>query len=245
MNGLALLLPHGFEGQGPEHSSARVERFLSLCGHNNIQIVNCTTPANFFHVLRRQLYWPFRKPLVVFTPKSLLRHPRCVSPVSDFTSGGFREVIDDEKADPAKITRLVLCSGKVYYDILEEREKQQKDTVALIRLEQLYPLPLNQLRAIFQKYHAAQHVEWVQEEPVNMGAWKFIVQNMVINPYEKQVKLHHTARPASGSPATGSSRLHKIQQKLIVDKALGNCTCEHANGSCRLHCAEHEFQIVQ
>jgi 2-oxoglutarate dehydrogenase E1 component len=244
MNGLVLLLPHGFEGQGPEHSSARVERFLSLCGHNNIQIVNCTTPANFFHVLRRQLYWPFRKPLVVFTPKSLLRHPRCVSPVADFTSGGFREVIDDESADPAKITRVVLCSGKVYYDILEEREKQQKENVALVRLEQLYPLPLNQLQAIFQKYQGAQHIEWVQEEPVNMGAWKFIVQNMVINPYEKKIKLLHTARPASGSPATGSSRLHKIQQKLIVDKALGSCTCEHANGSCRLHCAEHEFQAV-
>jgi 2-oxoglutarate dehydrogenase E1 component len=244
MNGTVLLLPHGYEGQGPEHSSARIERFLSLCGHFNMQVVNCTTPANFFHVLRRQLSWPFRKPLVVFTPKSLLRHPRCVSPVGDFTTGGFREVIDDEAADPVKITRVVLCSGKVYYDILEEKEKQQKEDVAVIRLEQLYPLPLKQLQDVFARYTKAQHVEWVQEEPVNMGAWKFIVQNMVFEPPYQMPALHHTARPASGSPATGSSRLHKLQQKLIIEKALGKCSCEHANGSCRLHCAEHEFQIV-
>ncbi|MCX6268709.1 MAG: 2-oxoglutarate dehydrogenase E1 component, partial [Bacteroidetes bacterium] len=244
MNGAVLLLPHGYEGQGPEHSSARVERFLSLCGHHNMQIVNCTTPANFFHVLRRQLYWPFRKPLVVFTPKSLLRHPLCVSSIEDFTTGGFREVIDDAKADPAKIRRVVLCSGKVFYDILEEKEKQHRDEVALVRLEQLYPLPLKQLQAVFAKYSQAKHWEWVQEEPVNMGAWKFIAQNMVFEPHGSMPTIHHTARPASGSPATGSSRLHKIQQKLIVEKALGKCTCEHANGSCRLHCAEHEFQIV-
>ena len=238
MNGLVLLLPHGYEGQGPEHSSARLERFLSLCGHHNIQIVNCTTPASFFHVLRRQLYWPFRKPLVVFTPKSLLRHPRCVSSVKDFTSGKFREVIDDESANPAKVRRVVFCSGKVFYDILEEKEKLQKDDVAIIRLEQLYPLPIIQLNAIITKYSLTKHWEWVQEEPVNMGAWKFISINF------STVPLHHVARPASGSPATGSSRLHKIQQRLIVEKALGKCTCEHANGSCRLHCAEHENQIV-
>ncbi len=238
MNGVVLLLPHGYEGQGPEHSSARIERFLSLCGHQNMQIVNCTTPANFFHVLRRQLYWPFRKPLVIFTPKSLLRHPRCVSSVNEFTSGGFREVIDDITADPEKIRRVVFCSGKVYYDILEEKEKLQKDDVAIIRLEQLYPLPLKQLNAVIAKYPQTLHWEWVQEEPVNMGAWKHISINF------NTVPLHHVARPASGSPATGSSRLHKIQQKLIVEKALGKCTCEHANGSCRLHCAEHEFQIV-
>ena len=244
MNGLVLLLPHGYEGQGPEHSSARVERFLSLCGHHNMLVVNCTTPANFFHVLRRQVYWPFRKPLIVFTPKSLLRHPRCVSSISEFTSGGFREVIDDVTADPARIRRVVLCSGKVYYDILEEKEKQQKDDVAIIRLEQMYPLPIKQLQLICAKYPLAAHWEWVQEEPVNMGAWKFISQNMVFEAPAKMPVLHHTARPASGSPATGSSRLHKLQQKLIVEKALGKCTCEHANGSCRLHCAEHEFQIV-
>jgi len=238
MNGAVLLLPHGYEGQGPEHSSARLERFLSLCGHQNMQIVNCTTPANFFHVLRRQLYWPFRKPLVVFTPKSLLRHPRCVSSIEDFTHGGFREVLDDQTADPEKIRRVLFCSGKVYYDILEEKEKLKKDDVAIIRLEQLYPLPVKRLNDVIARYPETKHWEWVQEEPVNMGAWKHISLNF------NTVPLHHVARPASGSPATGSSRLHKIQQKLIVEKALGKCTCEYANGSCRLHCAEHEFQIV-
>jgi len=238
LNGMVLLLPHGYEGQGPEHSSARLERFLSLCGHLNMQIVNCTTPANFFHVLRRQLHRPFRKPLVVFTPKSLLRHPRCISQLQEFTSGGFREVMDDETADPDRITRVVFCSGKVYYDILAEKEKQQKDNVAIIRLEQLYPLPFNQLNEVIARYRQADRWEWVQEEPVNMGAWKYLSINF------HTVALHHVARPASGSPATGSSRLHKIQQKLIVDKALGNCTCEHANDSCRLHCAEHEHQII-
>jgi 2-oxoglutarate dehydrogenase E1 component len=238
MNSTVLLLPHGYEGQGPEHSSARLERFLSLCGHHNLMIVNCTTPANFFHVLRRQLTWPFRKPLVVFTPKSLLRHPRCISTANDFTSGGFSEVIDDPFVDPASVDRLVFCSGKVYYDIIEEREKLQRFNVAVVRLEQLYPLPVDQMNEIIRKYSGAKHHEWVQEEPVNMGAWKFILINY------NTVKLHHVARPASGSPATGSSRLHKIQQKLIVEKALGKCTCEHANASCRLHCAEHEFQIV-
>jgi 2-oxoglutarate dehydrogenase E1 component len=244
MNGLVLLLPHGYEGQGPEHSSARIERFLSLCGHQNMLVVNCSTPANFFHVLRRQLAWPFRKPLVVFTPKSLLRHPRCVSAIEEFTEGGFREVIDDPAADPDKVTRVVLCSGKVYYDILEEKEKQQKEDVAVVRLEQMYPMPIQQIEAVYNRYSKAKHIEWVQEEPVNMGAWKFIAQNLVFETGSGMPFLHHTARPASGSPATGSSRLHKIQQKLIVEKALGACTCEHANGSCRLHCAEHEFQIV-
>jgi len=238
MNGIVLLLPHGYEGQGPEHSSARVERFLSICGHHNIQIVNCTTPANFFHVLRRQIAWPFRKPLVVFTPKSLLRHPRCVSAPGEFTTGNFREVMDDDGADPAKVRRVVFCSGKVYYDILEEKEKIQKEDVAIIRLEQLYPLPVTQLNQVTEKYSLATHWEWVQEEPVNMGAWKYISINFT------SVPLHHVARPASGSPATGSSKLHKIQQRLIVEKALGKCTCEHANGSCRLHCTEHEVQVI-
>ncbi len=238
MNGLTLLLPHGYEGQGPEHSSARLERFLSLCGHNNIQIVNCTTPANFFHVLRRQVYRPFRKPLIIFTPKSLLRHPRCISGQDEFLKGGFQEVIDDGTNHPDLIRRVVFCSGKVYYDILEENEKQPEQQTAVVRLEQLYPLPQEQLNEVLSRYPQATHWEWVQEEPVNMGAWKYILINFT------SVPLHHVARPASGSPATGSSRLHKIQQKLIVEKALGKCTCEHAHGSCRLYCAEHESQII-
>lgn len=233
-NGLVLFLPHGYEGQGPEHSSARLERFLSITGHSNIQVVNCTTPANLFHVLRRQLHREFRKPLVVFTPKSLLRHPRCVSAISEFTSGGFREVIDDAAAIPDQVRRVVFCSGKVYYDILEEKEKTGKHDVALIRIEQLFPLPEKQIREILAKYAAANHIEWVQEEPVNMGASKYLAQ---IFP----VPLHHTGRPASGSPATGSGRLHKIQQRLIVEKALGACTCDRANGSCKLECGDDPF----
>lgn len=237
MNGTVLLLPHGYEGQGPEHSSARMERFLSLCGHQNMIVANCTTPANFFHLLRRQLAWPFRKPLVVFTPKSLLRHPACISPAEDFTSGGFREVLDDPKADPEKVTRLVFCTGKIYYDIVEERAKMQKDEVAVIRLEQLYPLPVKQMNEMIRRYPKAEYYEWAQEEPVNMGAWKYILINY------NGADLRHVARPASGSPATGSSSLHKIQQKLIVQKALGQCTCDHANKSCRLHCADHDYQV--
>jgi len=235
MNGLVLLLPHGYEGQGPEHSSARLERFLSLCGHCNIQITNCTTPANFFHLLRRQVMRSIRKPLVVFTPKSLLRHPACTSSSGDFTRGGFQEVIDDPNTDPDKIAKIVLCSGKVYYDILEEQQKQQVTEVAVIRLEQLYPLPLKQLKTIRSRYKNAQRWEWVQEEPVNMGAWPFIAQNL------PSFHLHSIGRPASGSPATGSSRLHKIQQKLIAEKALGKCTCTRANKSCRLECAVDEI----
>jgi 2-oxoglutarate dehydrogenase E1 component len=236
MNGLVLFLPHGYEGQGPEHSSARLERFLAISGRCNIQVVNCTTPANFFHLLRRQIYRPFRKPLIVFTPKSLLRHPRCVSPVSDFTSGGFREVIDDPQAVAEKITRVVLCSGKVYYDLVEEKEKQKKEDVAVVRLEQIYPLPLKQLREILAKYTNAVHWEWVQEEPSNMGALKFMLQNFT------DVHLFHTSRPPSGSPATGSSALHKIQQQLIVEKAMGLCSCDLSQGSCKLHCSENGEQ---
>lgn len=243
MNGLVMYLPHGYEGQGPEHSSARLERFLSICGHHNIQVVNCTTPANLFHVLRRQLHRPFRKPLVIFTPKSLLRHPKCVSPHSGFTSGGFMEVIDDPTMDPGKVRRIVFCSGKVYYDIAAEREKQQKSDFALVRIEQLYPLPLKQLRNIIMKYSRASRWDWIQEEPANMGAWKFINQNFTIAGMP-EFRLNHTARPPTGSPATGSSALHKIQQALIVQKALGKCTCEEANTSCRLHCADSEDQVV-
>lgn len=234
MNGLVMLLPHGYEGQGPEHSSARLERFLSICGRNNIQVANCTTPANFFHLLRRQQHRPFRKPLVVFTPKSLLRHPECTSPVSSFVSGSFREVIDDNSIDPVKVRRVLFCSGKVFYDLKQEKENLKKDDTAIIRIEQLYPLPLHQLKQVILKYKNSIHWEWVQEEPSNMGALKYIQQNFT------EVSLVYTSRPPTGSPATGSSVLHKLQQKLIVDKALGRCTCEFSNGTCKLMCAEKE-----
>jgi 2-oxoglutarate dehydrogenase E1 component len=232
MNGLVLFLPHGYEGQGPEHSSARLERFLTLSGHFNWQIVNCTTPANFFHVLRRQLHREFRKPLVLFTPKSLLRHPLCISAIADFTQGGFREVIDDATADPVKISKIVFCSGKIYYDILARRKESQTNHVALVRIEQLYPFPAALIGRVIKRYPSVTHYEWIQEEPANMGALNYILQNIT------EVKLDYAARPPSGSPATGSSQLHKIQQSLLVDKALGKCSCESANSSCRLHCAE-------
>ena len=237
MNGIVLLLPHGYEGQGPEHSSARLERFLAISGHNNIQVVNCTTPANFFHVLRRQMHRSFRKPLVIFTPKSLLRHPRCISPISEFTRGGFREVIDDPSADPEKIRKVVFCCGKIYYDLLDGKEKLQKEEIALVRIELLYPLPLKQLREVIKHYSKAVIWHWVQEEPANMGAGDFLLENF------KEVPLIFTTRPPSGSPATGSSRLHKIQQQLLVDKVMGQCSCEVANEKCRLHCSDKEDQV--
>ena len=232
MNGLVLFLPHGYEGQGPEHSSARLERFLTLSGHYNWQITNCTTPANFFHLLRRQLAREFRKPLVVFTPKSLLRHSRCISKIAEFTNGGFMDVIDDSLVDKSRVTKLAFCSGKVYYDIIEKREQVGVGNVTVIRLEQLYPLPEKKLAEVVATYPNAKHFEWVQEEPANMGALNYILRNF------PEPGITYVARPPSGSPATGSSQLHKLQQNLLVEKALGKCSCEFASGSCKLHCAE-------
>ncbi len=236
MNDLVMLLPHGYEGQGPEHSSARLERFLSLCADNNIQVVNCTTPANFFHVLRRQYHRKFRKPLVVFTPKSLLRHPGCVSKLKDFTTEGFKEVIADEEADPAKILRLLFCSGKVYYDLIEERRQRNKWETAIIRIEQLFPFPEKQINSIIKRYPKAEVYVWVQEEPANMGAWTFMSR-----------RLHHidlllVARPESGSPATGSVYLHNLRQRKIIEKAFGECSCPRANAICKMLCAPKEWR---
>ncbi|MBK7214412.1 MAG: 2-oxoglutarate dehydrogenase E1 component [Bacteroidales bacterium] len=239
MNSLVMLLPHGYEGQGPEHSSGRIERFLQLCAENNIQVANCTTPANFFHLLRRQVHREFRKPLVVFTPKSLLRHPKCISPIDDLASGCFEEVIDDPFVNPADVTRVDFCSGKVYYDLIAEREKRGRFDVAFIRIEQLYPLPVDQMKAIIAKYSNATVFAWVQEEPANMGAWSFILRNF------KQVKLLLVARPESGSPATGSSKLHALRQAKIIDKAFGDCTCENRNNTCKMLCAPKEWQAAE
>lgn len=236
MNDLVLLLPHGYEGQGPEHSSARIERFLTLCAENNIQVTNATTPANFFHLLRRQVHREFRKPLVVFTPKSLLRHPLCVSPVKDFTKGGFKEVIDDASADPEKIQRLIFCSGKLYYDLLEEKTTKKLDSSAIIRLEQLYPLPVVQIREILKKYHLATDFIWSQEEPVNMGAWYFISQ------YFPDVKLKVVARPASGSPATGSGKFHILRQRKVIEKSFRECNCPMVQKECRMICIGNRWK---
>lgn len=213
MSGLVMLLPHGYEGQGPEHSSARMERFLDLAAENNMIIANCTTPANFFHLLRRQLKWPFRKPLVVFTPKSLLRHPLAVSPVEELTSGRFRELIPDTFVDKKKVKRVLFCSGKVYYDLLEKQQKDERKDVAIVRVEQLYPMPENAIDEVMNTYPKAEYV-WVQEEPKNMGAWTFWLRR----PPHMQFRL--ISRKASASPATGYKKVHDAQQAQIVEEAF-------------------------
>ncbi len=214
MNGLVLLLPHGYEGQGPEHSNARPERYLQLCAEYNMVVANITTPANFFHALRRQLTWDFRKPLVVMSPKSLLRHPKAISPIEDFTSGRFKEIIEDQDVKPASARKVVMCSGKVYYDLLEKREKDKIKDVALIRLEQLHPFPKKQVSDLLDKYTKAQEFVWLQEEPENMGYWNYIQR---IYP-ERTLKL--ISRKASASPATGFAKVHAQEQEQIIDKAF-------------------------
>lgn len=223
MSGLVMLLPHGYEGQGPEHSSARLERYLQLCAEFNMTVANCTTPANLFHLMRRQLARPFRKPLVVMSPKSLLRHPECVSPIEDFVAGtAFQEVIDDAAVGARggkKVRRVVLCTGKVYYDLVQRKREGQHDDVAVVRVEQLYPLPAKQLQAIFRKYSEAE-VYWVQEEPANMGAWYYMQAMFLSEEHGLKVNLRPIARKASASPATGFKKVHDQQQEAIVAAAF-------------------------
>ncbi|MBS1647686.1 MAG: 2-oxoglutarate dehydrogenase E1 component [Bacteroidetes bacterium] len=210
MNGLVLLLPHGYEGQGPEHSSARMERFLQMCAKNNMQIVNATTPAQQFHAIRRQLKRDFRKPLVCFTPKKLLRYPSCVSTLADFTKDTFHEVLDDPKADAKKTTRLAFCCGKVYYDLIERREKEGADDIAFIRVEQLYPFPHKQVAEFVKKYNKAKEYLWIQEEPENMGAWRFIDNSL------RNLNLKCIGRDEAASPATGFSKRHNEENEEIM-----------------------------
>lgn len=214
MNGLVMLLPHGYEGQGPEHSSARPERFLELAADYNMIVANITQPANFFHLLRRQLAWKFRKPCVVMSPKSLLRHPEVVSPIDEFTKGGFKEILDDNYADSKSVKKILLCSGKVYFDLLHEQKKTKRKDVAVIRIEQLFPFPENQLAGILKKYNDQAKVYWVQEEPENMGAWTYILRKYRSHIHEG------IFRPPSASPATGYSKIHQEEQKEIVNKAF-------------------------
>jgi len=214
-SGLVMLLPHGMEGQGPEHSSARIERYLALCAGNNIIVANCTTPANYFHLLRRQLHRDFRKPLLVATPKSLLRHPMAVSPIADFTEKDFREILDDENADANAVKRVLLCSGKIYYDLLEKQEADKRTDVAIVRIEQIYPIAHDQIATLQQKYAKAEFV-WVQEENENMGAWPFIHRQF----RNSALRLSLIARPESSSPATGYMKRHLAQQEEIVNKAF-------------------------
>jgi 2-oxoglutarate dehydrogenase E1 component len=218
LSGLVLLLPHGFEGQGPEHSSARIERFLQLSAEDNIQVCNVTTPAQFFHLLRRQVKRLWRKPLVVLTPKSLLRHPEAVSSLDELAEGSFRRVIADDVVDPAKVRRILLCSGKVYFDLAAERRKRALEDVAIVRLEQYYPLS-DALSGALARYREGTPVVWVQEEPRNMGAWYFL------NARRQEVlrgrhPLSLVSRPESASPATGSKAAHDLEQKMLLDEAL-------------------------
>jgi 2-oxoglutarate dehydrogenase E1 component len=214
MNGLVLLLPHGYEGQGPEHSNARPERFLQLSADYNMIVANITEPSNFFHLLRRQMTWKFRKPCIVMSPKSLLRHPKVVSPLAEFTTGAFREVIDDLKVKAKEVKRVILCSGKIYYDLAEAREKDKITNVAIVRIEQLHPLPINQITEILKGYGKTE-VVWVQEEPENMGYWNYILRLLY-----KELPMELISRKASASPATGYNKVHVEEQRNIVAKAL-------------------------
>ncbi|MEY3648569.1 MAG: hypothetical protein RLZ13_1454 [Bacteroidota bacterium] len=214
MNGLVMLLPHGYEGQGPEHSNARPERFLQLSAEYNMVVANITEPSNFFHLLRRQQAWEFRKPCVVMSPKSLLRHPKVVSPLAEFTSGRFREVLPDTTVDAKKVKRVVLCTGKVYFDLEEAREKEKISNVALVRLEQLHPLPKTQLLEVLKSYKGAE-VVWVQEEPENMGYWNYLLRLLY-----QELPMRVIARKPSASPATGYNKVHVEEQKTLVAQAL-------------------------
>ena len=214
MNGLVMLLPHGYEGQGPEHSNARPERFLQLSAEYNMVVANITEPSNFFHLLRRQQAWEFRKPCVVMSPKSLLRHPKVVSPLDEFTSGRFREVLPDTTVKAKEVKRVVLCTGKVYFDLEEAREKEKNTQVALVRLEQLHPLPKKQIFDVLNSYKGAE-VVWVQEEPENMGYWNYLLRLLY-----QELPMRVIARKSSASPATGYNKVHVEEQRNLIAQAL-------------------------
>jgi 2-oxoglutarate dehydrogenase E1 component len=212
-SGLVMLLPHGYEGQGPEHSSARLERYLQLCAAANMQVMNITTPANFFHALRRQLHRDFRKPMIVMSPKSLLRHPQAVSTTDEFTTGTFQELIDDNYVDTKKVKRVNLCTGKIYFDLLERQQEGSRKDVAIVRLEQIYPMPEKQMEKLIKKYPKAEFC-WVQEEPKNMGAWMHVLR------YDWARSFKEITRRSSASPATGYSVVHKKEQDAIIAEAF-------------------------
>lgn len=216
MNGLVMLLPHGYEGQGPEHSSARLERFLQLCAEYNMIVANVTTPANYFHLLRRQLAWQFRKPCVVMSPKSLLRHPKVVSNLDEFTKGGFQEIINDTYVEAKSAKKVLLCSGKIYYDLLEKQETDKRKDVAIVRVEQLHPFPMKQIYKLINNAYPKAKIAWVQEEPENMGAAIFVWRQML--PLFKDIEI--ISRAASASPATGYNKVHVKQQKELVERAF-------------------------
>jgi len=214
MNGVTMLLPHGYEGQGPEHSSARMERFLQMCAELNLVITNITTSSNFFHALRRQIAWPFRKPLINFAPKANLRHAGTYSLKEEFLSGGFKEVLDDPtNPDAVQIKKVFFCTGKMYFDLAERKQKENRTDIAIVRLEQIYPLPYQQLEQLYHKYNKATWF-WVQEEPQNMGAAWFLQMNL------KNFNFGVISRQASASTATGYNKVHQQEQGEIIDTAF-------------------------
>jgi 2-oxoglutarate dehydrogenase E1 component len=230
--GLTLLLPHGYEGGGPEHSSARLERFLELCGNDNIQVCYPTTPAQIFHLLRRQVIRPIRKPLIIMSPKSLLRNKLAVSFLDELSTGIFQRVIPDvQPNDPKQVTRLLLCTGKVYYDLLEQRTKLPDPNVALVRVEQLYPFPREELTQLVAQYSNLKELWWVQEEPRNMGAWGYmlpLLSNLALAVKGTAPSVGFVGRAESASPATGYVQAHELEQKLLVQQALTR-EAKHAN----------------
>jgi 2-oxoglutarate dehydrogenase E1 component len=215
MSGLVMLLPHGYEGQGPEHSSARPERFLQLAAQDNMVILNCSSPANFFHALRRQQAWDFRKPMVNFSPKALLRDPRCISKKEQLTSGTFYEIIDDSKIDSKKVKEVLVCSGKVAYDLISKRDELKRDDIAVVRLEQLYPFPKNVWKMLEKKYKGASF-SWVQEEPENMGYWPYLISRET--EIFKDFRL--VSRRISATPATGFMFVHQMELQQLLDKCF-------------------------
>ncbi|HBY66712.1 MAG TPA: 2-oxoglutarate dehydrogenase E1 component, partial [Flavobacteriaceae bacterium] len=214
-NGLVMLLPHGYEGQGAEHSSARMERYLQLCAKDNMFVADCTTPANFYHLLRRQIKVDYRKPLIVFTPKSLLRHPKVVSTKEELANGTFQMVIDDPDAKASKVKTLVFVTGKFYYDLLEVKEEQKRDDVALVRIEQLFPLPTEQMKKLMKKYKNAKDVVWAQEEPRNMGAYSHILMH-----FEEARDFRVCSRKMYAAPASGSSVRSKQRHQKVIESVF-------------------------
>lgn len=228
MSGIVLLLPHGYEGQGPEHSSARLERFLELCAERNMQVCNLTTPAQYFHVLRRQMHRDFRKPLIIMSPKSLLRHPAATSAVADFAEGRFQTVIDDTCApDPREVSRALLCSGKIYYALRDACAERERSDIAIIRIEQLYPYPLEQVRGFLTGYPKLRRATWVQEEPRNMGAWRNL-RHQFLASCPDGVSLDYVGRDSRAVPATGVFSIHKREEAEIIEAAFDDEKQDHA-----------------
>ena len=222
MNNLVLYLPHGYEGQGPEHSSARIERFLSQAAHNNMQVIVPTTPDNMFHLLRRHLKWNTRIPMIVFTPKSLLRHPMVSCTLEELDNGHFQEIIDDNRVKAGNVKQLVFTSGRLYYDLIKKRVDTGDHSTAIVRLEQLYPLPVNQIHDILKKYRKANRIIWAQDEPANMGAWPFISRHLSDIPFEI------VARSESGSPAGGLMKQHNLRLNRLLDQIFSEEVLEKA-----------------